>query len=194
MPNKLPPTPVPGTIRVVCASDSGVAIDGHFATCRHYFLYDVGVHELHYAATLTFEGKGELEKRLALLQGSSLACMAQIGGPAAARVSRAGILPLKMPAGTQLDGLLQSLQKRLATAPPRWLALKLGEQCQQTLSLQLQQSQGEQCQQNREEQQQPTMGRECQQGRGEHQHILGRGCQQPSRGGACQKRMSAPAQ
>jgi hypothetical protein len=127
MPNKVPPLPLPGTIRVACASDSGVAIDGHFATCRHYFLYDVGPQQLHFAATLTFDGsgKGELEKRLDLLQGSTLACMAQIGGPAAARVSRAGILPLKMPSGTQLAALLRTLQQRLASAPPPWLARQM---------------------------------------------------------------------
>ena len=49
-----------------------------------------------------------------------------IGGPAAAKVIRAGIYPIKEPEGGNATEVLSKLQSVMGTAPPPWLAKILG--------------------------------------------------------------------
>lgn len=62
-----------------------------------------------------------------LLSDCHLLFCESIGGPAAARVIRHNIHPIKVPAATTIDGQLQALQEMLAEHMPPWLAKRLGK-------------------------------------------------------------------
>ncbi|MGB1110107.1 MAG: dinitrogenase iron-molybdenum cofactor biosynthesis protein, partial [Gammaproteobacteria bacterium] len=55
--------------------------------------------------------------------------VASIGGPAAAKVVRAGVHPIKLPPNAEVpeaDTLLEGLQVTLSGNPPPWLAKAMG--------------------------------------------------------------------
>ena len=49
-----------------------------------------------------------------------------IGGPAAAKVVKAGIYPMKLPEGGKATEVLTRLQSVMAGTPPPWLAKVMG--------------------------------------------------------------------
>ena len=63
--------------------------------------------------------------RSALINDCQVVYVQSIGGPAAAKVVRAGVYPIKKPAGGPARGVLVELQRRLASPPP-WLARIMG--------------------------------------------------------------------
>jgi predicted Fe-Mo cluster-binding NifX family protein len=69
--------------------------------------------------------------RANLINDCQVLLIASIGGPAAAKVVRAGVHPMKYPAGGNCRELLQELQRVIATAPPPWLAKAMGHSAEQ---------------------------------------------------------------
>ena len=134
-PRPLPPGEGAGQLRVAFASTDGVLVNGHFGSCPLFFIYQVSdqgarlVDIRRYSAwkqeTGTSGSEGN-EARAELLQGCHLLFCEAIGGPAAARVIRHGIHPVKIKRDpkiqTQLEDLTQLLQGQL----PPWLAKALG--------------------------------------------------------------------
>lgn len=118
-----------GLIRVACATDSGVWIDGHFGACKVFAVWDVGVSVVEFVAArstyLADEAADRNAARAALIDDCQIACFASIGGPAAAKVVRAGVHPLKAPPQTEIVAWLARLQETLASPPP-WLAKVMG--------------------------------------------------------------------
>jgi nitrogen fixation protein NifX len=51
--------------------------------------------------------------------------MTAIGGPAAARMARLGIMPVKVPERTVILEAAERLKEQIRTAPPPWLRLAL---------------------------------------------------------------------
>ncbi len=118
-----------GTIRVACATDSGELIDGHFGSCRAFVLYDVSPTAVEFVSALSTAAADEEEDRnkarAALIGDCQIACFQSIGGPAAAKVVRAGAHPLKVASNTRVDDMLAKLQQALESPPP-WLAKVMG--------------------------------------------------------------------
>ncbi|MDP3032413.1 MAG: NifB/NifX family molybdenum-iron cluster-binding protein, partial [Rhodocyclaceae bacterium] len=83
-----------GAIRVACATDSGELIDGHFGSCRAFLVYQVSPETVEFVNALSTAAADEAEDRnkarAALIDGCQIACFQSIGGPAAAKVVRAG--------------------------------------------------------------------------------------------------------
>lgn len=118
-----------GTIRVACATDSGELIDGHFGSCRAFLVYQVSPEAVEFVDALSTATADEAEDRnkarAALISGCQIACFLSIGGPAAAKVVRAGAHPLKVAPNTRVDDMLARLQQILQSPPP-WLAKVMG--------------------------------------------------------------------
>jgi nitrogen fixation protein NifX len=118
-----------GTIRVACATDSGELIDGHFGSCRAFLVYLVSPETVEFVNALSTAAADEAEDRnkarAALIGDCQIACFQSIGGPAAAKVVRAGTHPLKVAPNTRVDDMLAKLQQAL-TSPPPWLAKVMG--------------------------------------------------------------------
>ncbi len=116
-------------IRVACATDTGSLIDGHFGACKVFAIWDVGRDAVAFVEARSTQGVDEAEDRnaarAALIGDCQIACFQSIGGPAAAKVVRAGVHPLKVAPNTTMDAMLERLQRAIDSPPP-WLAKVMG--------------------------------------------------------------------
>ncbi|MFZ0257237.1 MAG: NifB/NifX family molybdenum-iron cluster-binding protein [Gammaproteobacteria bacterium] len=115
------------SIRVAVASDSGEHLDGHFGSCARFLIYQVSLDEMRLidirsTAVAPQSGDEKNAYRVALISDCHLLYIVAIGGPAAAKVVRAGIHPLKDPESGDARKALAHLQKALEGMPPPWLA------------------------------------------------------------------------
>jgi len=120
---------LPGSIRVAVAANHGEQIDGHFGSCDRFLIYQVGRDETRLIdVRSTAEADAAEDRnaaRAALIGDCQIVYVQSIGGPAAAKVVRAGVHPVKRPGGGAVREALGELQARLA-APPPWLAQIMG--------------------------------------------------------------------
>ncbi len=120
---------LPGSLRVAVASNSGDLLDGHFGSCPRFLIYQVGRETTRLVAIRGTEPTDEAEDknaaRSALIDDCQLVYVQSIGGPAAAKVVRAGVHPIKVPSGGPASETLDRLRAVL-DAPPPWLAKVMG--------------------------------------------------------------------
>lgn len=120
---------MPGSIRVAVAANRGENLDGHFGSCDRFLIYQVGRQAIKLIdVRSTAEADGAEDKnaaRSALIGDCQIVYIQSIGGPAAAKVVRAGVHPVKKPTGGPAREALAELQGRLSSPPP-WLAQIMG--------------------------------------------------------------------
>lgn len=120
---------MPGSLRVAVAANRGENLDGHFGSCERFLIYQVGTGAIRLIGVRsTIEADTAEDKnaaRSALINDCQIVYVQSIGGPAAAKVVRAGVHPVKKPAGGKVREVLVELQGRLASPPP-WLAQIMG--------------------------------------------------------------------
>ncbi|PKO34400.1 MAG: dinitrogenase iron-molybdenum cofactor biosynthesis protein [Betaproteobacteria bacterium HGW-Betaproteobacteria-7] len=122
---------LPGSIRVAIANNKGENLDGHFGSCERFLIYQLSPSAMKLIAIRsaldadTAEDKNKA--RAEVIADCDLVFIQSIGGPAAAKVVRAGIHPLKKPKGGAASEILGELQAAL-TSPPPWLARIMGVQ------------------------------------------------------------------
>lgn len=116
-------------IRVACASNNGEEIDGHFGSCERFLVYQVapgGLRLMAVRSTLEADHTEDRNAaRAAMIGDCQVLYVQSIGGPAAAKVVRAGVHPVKVTQAGPARELLAPLQATLATPPP-WLAKIMG--------------------------------------------------------------------
>ena len=120
---------LPGSIRVACASNNGELLDGHFGSCERFLIYQVSPAE---ARLIDLRPTPEADQaedrnvaRAALINDCQVVYVQSIGGPATAKVVRAGVHPVKIGAGGTARDTLVQLQRAL-NSPPPWLARIMG--------------------------------------------------------------------
>lgn len=120
---------MPGSLRVAFAANRGENLDGHFGSCERFLIYQVGPETIKLIAIrTTVEADAEEDKnaaRSALINDCQIVYVQSIGGPAAAKVVRAGVHPIKKPGGGKAREVMVELQGRLSSPPP-WLAQIMG--------------------------------------------------------------------
>ena len=120
---------MPGSLRVAIAANRGENLDGHFGSCERFLIYQVSKEALKLIAVrTTVEADTAEDKnaaRSALIGDCQIVYIQSIGGPAAAKVVRAGVHPVKLPSGGKAREVLVELQNRLVSPPP-WLAQIMG--------------------------------------------------------------------
>ena len=118
------------SIRVACASNTGDKIDGHFGSCQRFLIYQLSPTELRLidirSPAKVAEDEDKNAYRAKLVNDCQVLYTVSIGGPAAAKVVRAGLHPIKIPNGGEAPEVLAKLQHTLADAPPPWLAKVMG--------------------------------------------------------------------
>jgi nitrogen fixation protein NifX len=118
-----------GTIRAACASNGGELLDGHFGACAQFLVYEVSPEAVRLVEARDTEGADEAEDRnvarAALISDCQVLFVQSIGGPAAAKVVRAGVHPVKVPKAIPAADFLVKLQAALGNPPP-WLAKAMG--------------------------------------------------------------------
>ncbi len=133
LPVHLDPKPVvqdvQDALRVAFCSNDGLHVNGHFGNCHLFFIYQVtnDVSQLidirHFVED---EEQEDNETRARLLHSCHLLFCEAIGGPAAARVIRHGIHPVKIKKDNRIDTQLDSLKTLMQGQLPPWLAKVLG--------------------------------------------------------------------
>lgn len=120
---------LPGSIRVACASNTGEVLDGHFGSCERFLIYQLSRDASRLIAVRsTLEADYDEDRnaaRAALIADCDVAFVQSIGGPAAAKVVRAGVHPVKVPRPESARSVVARLQESLKRPPP-WLAKVMG--------------------------------------------------------------------
>lgn len=120
---------MPGSIRVAIAANRGENLDGHFGSCENFLIYQLSPTEMRLVdvrSGLDADAEEDRNKaRAEVIKDCQIVFIQSIGGPAAAKVVRAGVHPLKKPKGGPARAILGELQGAL-TSPPPWLARIMG--------------------------------------------------------------------
>lgn len=123
---------IPNSIRVACASNQGEMLDGHFGSCRRFLVYQVSATEDRLIdireVDLDLAQRDKIGYRADLVSDCQILFVTSIGGPAAARVVRAGVHPIKRLATGSATDEIQALQGVLGAAnTPPWLVKAMGQ-------------------------------------------------------------------
>jgi nitrogen fixation protein NifX len=126
---------MPGSIRVAVASNGAEELDGHFGSCPRFLVYQMNKDDMRLIDLRPTDGADEAEDKNAfrtdLIKDCHVLYVQSVGGPAAAKVVKGGIYPLKHPEGGNARNVLTDLQKVMANSPPPWLAKILGVSAEQ---------------------------------------------------------------
>lgn len=121
---------MPGSIRVACASNRGELLDGHFGSARRFLIYQVSADGNRLVDVRAPDDCGAVDKnayRAGLIADCQVLYVASIGGPAAAKVVKADVHPIKDPGGGSARERVSALQQLLGSKAPPWLAKVMGQ-------------------------------------------------------------------
>lgn len=123
---------MPGSVRIACASNDAINIDGHFGSCSQFLIYQVAADEtrlIDIRSANSLEGLDMEDKnkyRAELIQDCQVIYMASVGGPAAAKIVKLGIHPMKLSGTEAITDIINQLQTVISGTPPPWLAKVMG--------------------------------------------------------------------
>ncbi len=123
---------MPGSVRIACASNDGMKVDGHFGSCNQFMIYQVSAKESRLIDIRNTDIPDGLEVddknlfRAELIQDCQVLYIASVGGPAAAKIVKLGIHPMKLPGVETIADIISQLQTVIAGTPPPWLAKVMG--------------------------------------------------------------------
>lgn len=123
---------MPHSIRIAVASDDGMHIDGQFGACGQFYIYQVSAQEQRLIAIRSAAGgksmKSEQKQqyRAEIIQDCQVFYGQSIGGPAAAKVIKQGVHPVKLNNAPRIVDIIGQLQHVLQISPPPWLAKRMG--------------------------------------------------------------------
>jgi nitrogen fixation protein NifX len=136
---------LPNSIRIACASDDKINVDGHFGACKQFMIYQISATEIRLIDVRNTEQVSEFEEdknifRSELIADCKVLYLVSVGGPAAAKIIKLGIHPIKLPAVIALAEVLTELQQVLAGSPPPWLAKVMGISAEQRVKFALEEA------------------------------------------------------
>ena len=123
---------MPGSVRIACASNDAINVDGHFGSCSQFMVYQVSADEARLIDIRCTDIPDGLEVddknvfRAELIQDCQVLYIASVGGPAAAKIVKLGIHPMKLPGIETIADIIDQLQTVIAGTPPPWLAKVMG--------------------------------------------------------------------
>ncbi len=123
---------MPGSIRIAVASNNGEKLDGHFGSCARFLVYQVSPDEARLIGIRSMAGTPSKSDdknsyRAEKIADCDVLYVVSIGGPAAAKVIKQDIHPIKFPNGGEAAVVLSEMKKILAETPPPWLAKIMGK-------------------------------------------------------------------
>lgn len=123
---------MPGSVRIACANNDGINVDGHFGSCSQFMIFQVSADEIRLIDIRDTDIPEGLEVddknlfRAELIQDCQVLYIASVGGPAAAKIVKLGIHPIKLSEIEPIAVVLAQLQSVIAGTPPPWLAKVMG--------------------------------------------------------------------
>jgi nitrogen fixation protein NifX len=131
---------LPDSIRVACASDTGELLDGHFGAARRFLIYQVSAAQSRLIEVRRVDDSAAEDKsayRAGLIADCQVLYVASIGGPAAAKVIKLDIHPIKDAAGGSARERMVRLQEILSNKAPPWLAKAMGKTPEERIRFEL---------------------------------------------------------
>ncbi len=125
---------MPESIRVAIGSNNGALLNGHFGSCIRFLVYQLSEQDcrlIDIRSTIEADSSDDRNLfRANLIKDCHVLFVQSIGGPAAAKVIRADIYPIKVPEVIEATAQLTEFQKVFA-APPPWFAKALGRSAEE---------------------------------------------------------------
>ncbi|MCE0495410.1 NifB/NifX family molybdenum-iron cluster-binding protein [Vibrio salinus] len=117
-------------LRVAITSNQGEMINGHYGSCMRVLIYEVN-HETHQLIDVReiksdLKGEGRAIYMVDLIRDCQILFTLSIGGPAAARVTRADVHPIKKTTPVSADVALSELSDVIKYKAPPWLRKVMG--------------------------------------------------------------------
>ena len=127
---------MPGSIRVAVASNNGEKLDGHFGSCARFLIYQVSPKEarlvdIRSMASVPSKSEDKNAYRAGRISDTDVLFVVSVGGPAAAKVIKQDIHPIKFPNGGEAAEAINELKQKLANNPPPWLAKIMGREAEE---------------------------------------------------------------
>jgi len=116
------------TMKVAFASTDKIHIDEHFGQAEVFYLWEIGPEAAAFCGVVQVKADSEaghsddkIEARSSALSDCALVYVAEIGGPAAARLVAKKIHPIKSKEQEPITAVIEKLQEVLRNNPPPWL-------------------------------------------------------------------------
>lgn len=126
-------------LRIAIATQDMKSLNAHFGSARKFAVYDVGVDDVAFVEAVAFDnvssesgehkddGDDRITPKVEALSGVKLLFVRAIGGPAAAKIVRANIHPIKIAETQPIEAVIERVQTMLKSSPPPWLRKVLAE-------------------------------------------------------------------
>lgn len=116
------------SMKVAFASTDNVHINEHFGQAEVFYLWEIGPEVAVFCGVVQVKAESEaghsddkIEARSSALSDCALVYVAEIGGPAAARLVAKKIHPVKSREQEPITAVIEKLQEVLGNNPPPWL-------------------------------------------------------------------------
>jgi nitrogen fixation protein NifX len=138
------PAPCAAHLRIAIATQDLKHLNAHFGSARRFAVYDVTPETSRFVEAHAFgdvsdetgahnpSGDDKIGQKVEALAGCNLLFVLAIGGPAAARIVRAHIHPVKLPAPETIESILARVQAMMRGNPPPWLRKAMAPQSQRS--------------------------------------------------------------
>lgn len=122
------------SIRVAISSNSGATLNGHFGSCLRYLVYQLSKDDMRLVDIRSAVDADDSDDRnlfrVELIKDCHVVFVQSVGGPAAAKIIRANIYPIKIPDVIEATDQLTKFQA-VFDAPPPWFSKILGLSAEQ---------------------------------------------------------------
>lgn len=125
-------------LRIGIATQDMKFMNAHFGSARRFAIWEVTPDDSRFIEAVSFddvsdetgahqtEGDDRIGPKVDALSGCNLLFVLAIGGPAAAKVVRAHIHPVKLQAPESIPSVIERVQTMLVGNPPPWLRKAMG--------------------------------------------------------------------
>ena len=118
-------------MKVAFASSDGLQVNQHFGQATAFHVWDIQLGGAQCIGRIEqpardLEDEDHILAKATALEGCSIACSVQIGGPAAAKLVARHIHPMKTNTEVPIAELVEKLQNVLRGDAPPWLAKAMG--------------------------------------------------------------------
>lgn len=123
---------MPHSIRIAVTSQDGIHINGHFNSCKEFYIYQVSAAEYRLIILRPADNNKDMtaeEKqfyRAQILQDCHVLYVQSIGAASVAKVIKYRVHPIKLKNEPLIIDIVEQLQHVLQTSPPPWLAKTMG--------------------------------------------------------------------
>ncbi|MBN1959253.1 MAG: nitrogen fixation protein NifX [Desulfuromonadales bacterium] len=113
-------------MKVAFASTDKIHVNEHFGRAEEFYIWDVGPDDAEFNGIVQVKAEGDdeadrIEARCSGLAECAVVYVAEIGGPAAARLVAKKIHPIKSKDQAPIKETVEKLQEVLRNSPPPWL-------------------------------------------------------------------------